>query len=114
MAVQRRSGAAATLALLLAGAAQAAVFVEDEALQSAAWEGYKRAYGRSYETADEEAARFETFLDNLRLADARNEEERAAAGNAVHGPLSLITRRPRQPRPKPPYPPRKVSRGSLT
>jgi len=46
---------------------------------------FKRAHGKSYASEEEEARKFQVFVANLHLADARNEAERLNGGTAVHG-----------------------------
>jgi len=49
------------------------------------WETFKNEYNRKYTTMEEEAQRFGFFLENLKNADIRNENERKAGGTALHG-----------------------------
>ena len=44
------------------------------------WDSFKRDYGKSYETMEEEFTRFNKFVMNLRIADKRNQED-----TAIHG-----------------------------
>ena len=46
---------------------------------------FKRTHGKSYASEEEEARKFQVFVANLHLADARNEAERLNGGTAVHG-----------------------------
>lgn len=73
------------IAAALVAAASAKLFVEDPIQQKAMWDGFKRDHSRSYESMDEETHRFHVFLENLKLADLRNEKERKHGGSAVYG-----------------------------
>jgi hypothetical protein len=72
------------LALALA-TASAKLFPGDHVQQKAMWESYKREHGRNYATMDEETQRFGFFLENLKVADLRNDQERKNGGTALHG-----------------------------
>lgn len=73
------------IAAALVATASARLFPEDPAQQKALWEAFKRDHGRSYESMDEETHRFHLFLENVKLADHRNDMERKHGGNAVFG-----------------------------
>ena len=45
---------------------------------------FKTRFGKSY-TPAEEAVKLSTFLENLKLADARNQAEKMVGGSAIHG-----------------------------
>jgi Papain family cysteine protease/Cathepsin propeptide inhibitor domain (I29) len=49
------------------------------------FDDFKRRFNREYESPKEEHIRFKQFLKSLRMADDRNEKERAAGGTAIHG-----------------------------
>jgi len=49
------------------------------------WESFKQEYSKKYLTMTEEANRYNYFVENLKVIDARNAMERAAGGTAVHG-----------------------------
>jgi len=49
------------------------------------WESFKTEHGKKYDTMEEETRRFYTFVENLKVADQRNIEEKKAGGSAVHG-----------------------------
>mmetsp|Transcript_14360 Transcript_14360/g.21521 ORF Transcript_14360/g.21521 Transcript_14360/m.21521 type:complete len:330 (-) Transcript_14360:229-1218(-) len=49
------------------------------------WESFKSDHRKTYSTFEEERARYNIFVNNLRTIDLRNEEERMAGGSAVHG-----------------------------
>lgn len=49
------------------------------------WETFKVEHHRIYETMEEETMRFNNFLENLKVADLRNEMERKNGGTATHG-----------------------------
>jgi C1A family cysteine protease len=53
--------------------------------QKALFEDFKATFGRKYETMEEETRRFYLFVENLKVADARNSAELKAGGSAVHG-----------------------------
>jgi len=48
------------------------------------FEKFKITYGRTYATSEESEQRFLNFVENLRVIDKRNAEERVAGGSAVH------------------------------
>jgi C1A family cysteine protease len=70
---------------LLAGAAQARLYSDDPVSQKYMFDQFKREYNRNYSTMDEESRRFTHFIANLKIADERNEAERAEGGTAIHG-----------------------------
>eukprot|EP01035_Chromulina_nebulosa_P018337 gene18337-24028_t len=72
------------LAAIIASAS-ANLFPERSSHQKYLWESFKRDFGKSYSTQDEEIQRFNHFLENLKIADLRNEAERRVGGTAVHG-----------------------------
>ena len=76
----------APAALLAAGALALGetktYFSADPAQQQLLWDDFKATFGRTYESRDDEAARFRIFVDNLKLIDERNAAE---AGTAQHG-----------------------------
>jgi hypothetical protein len=53
--------------------------------QLSLFDEFKRTHGKSYDSEEEEAKKFQVFISNLHLADARNEAERLNGGTAVHG-----------------------------
>ena len=67
---------------LLAGSASSTLYSTRTEANKYAFEQFKAEYGRSYETSEEEESRFGIFVDNLKLADARNVAEQ---GSASHG-----------------------------
>jgi C1A family cysteine protease len=73
------------VALSIAAAASANLFVEEPSFQKEMWESFKADYGKSYESTEVETKRFAYFLENLKIADSRNSEERKAGGSAVYG-----------------------------
>jgi hypothetical protein len=73
------------LALTLAATASAALYTDDNVTQKTLFENFKSLYGKKYSTIVEEAKRFYIFIDNLKVADARNAAELKAGGSAVHG-----------------------------
>lgn len=73
------------VALTLATVASATLYREDPTHLKFLWESFKREYSREYATMDEESSRFQIFVQNLKAADARNNDELKIRGNAVHG-----------------------------
>jgi len=73
------------LAAALVATASARLYIEDSAAQKTLWESFKTEHKRSYATMEEENHRFAVFLENLKVADLRNEREKKAGGSAVHG-----------------------------
>jgi len=61
------------------------VFTENASHQKYMWDQFKTEHGKHYETFEEEVKRFNYFLENLKIADLRNEAEMKAGGSAVHG-----------------------------
>jgi hypothetical protein len=49
------------------------------------WERFKSEYGKKYQHVTEENNRFAIFLENLKLIDARNDDEIRSKNNVVHG-----------------------------
>jgi len=70
--------------LSIAAAASAKLFVEEPSFQQEMWESFKSEYGKTYDS-ETETKRFGYFLENLKIADSRNAEERKAGGSAVFG-----------------------------
>lgn len=73
------------VALAVAAAANAKLYSSDVVLQKYMWETFKTEHNRDYATAEEEAQRYGFFLENLKLADQRNEAEKKVGGSAKHG-----------------------------
>jgi|EP01033_Poteriospumella_lacustris_P011287 C1A family cysteine protease len=73
------------VALAVLAAANAKLFPEDPVQQKYMWESFKREFRQEFSTMEEESHRFGHFLENLRMADNRNEAERKSGGSAVHG-----------------------------
>eukprot|EP01035_Chromulina_nebulosa_P018338 gene18338-24029_t len=71
--------------LAILASASAKLFPEKHSHQKYLWESFKRDFGKTYETMEEEVQRFNHFLENLKIADLRNEAEIRAGGSAVHG-----------------------------
>jgi len=63
----------------------ARVFSDSTSHQKYLWESFKTEYAKTYETMEEEIKRFNFFLENLKVADLRNEAELKKGGSAVHG-----------------------------
>lgn len=70
---------------IVAAASAATLFSENSDVQQYMWETFKKEHGKSYGTVAEDSHRFSVFLENLKIADQRNEAERKAGGSAVHG-----------------------------
>jgi len=68
------------LALALVAGANAKLYTEHKESQLYMWNAFKADFNKVYESADEEAMRFETFVRNLAIIDQRNE-----ADSATHG-----------------------------
>jgi C1A family cysteine protease len=49
------------------------------------WDQFKQEYGKSYSSDAEESTRFGHFLNNLKVAEKRNEAEKLNNGTAIHG-----------------------------
>lgn len=73
------------VAVAVAAVASANLYKEDPTHLKQMWESFKQDFHREYSTMDEENNRFQNFVQNLKNVDARNREESAAQGNAVHG-----------------------------
>lgn len=73
------------VAAAIVASVSGSVFYSDETNQKYLWENYKRDFGKSYSTMDEETQRFSHFLENLKMADLRNIAEIKAGGSAAHG-----------------------------
>mmetsp|Transcript_72972 Transcript_72972/g.202482 ORF Transcript_72972/g.202482 Transcript_72972/m.202482 type:complete len:331 (+) Transcript_72972:45-1037(+) len=65
--------------------ASAKLFNEDAKFQKYMWENFKREHAKNYASMDEENRRFNIFIENLQMADLRNERELKNGGNEVHG-----------------------------
>jgi cathepsin L len=50
-------------------------FPIDASYEEAEWKNYKRKFRKSYESPEEEAKRFETFKENLKLIQEHNENK---------------------------------------
>eukprot|EP00618_Florenciella_parvula_P036491 CAMPEP_0119483076 /NCGR_PEP_ID=MMETSP1344-20130328/10639_1 /TAXON_ID=236787 /ORGANISM="Florenciella parvula, Strain CCMP2471" /LENGTH=333 /DNA_ID=CAMNT_0007517539 /DNA_START=64 /DNA_END=1065 /DNA_ORIENTATION=+ len=70
------------LALALVAGANAKLYTEHKESQRYMWNSFKADFNKVYENAEEEAARFETFVRNLAIIDQRNAAE---TGTATHG-----------------------------
>jgi len=71
--------------LAILAVASARLFSEKTTHQKYLWEQFKVEHRKSYSSSDEEVKRFNFFLDNLKVADLRNEAEAKNGGSAVHG-----------------------------
>jgi hypothetical protein len=82
---QTTAAAITALAMLSGASAHMKYFSNNTVAERYAFEGFKQEYGRTYENQEAEDKAFDIFVSNLQLIDARNAEELAAGGNAVHG-----------------------------
>jgi hypothetical protein len=73
------------VALSIIASSAAVLFTSDPTQQKHMWETFKQEHGRAYETMEEETTRFGHFLENLKIADLRNTQERRNGGSAIHG-----------------------------
>jgi len=73
------------VALAIVAGASAKLFSEDHSHQKYMWESFKTEHSRNYATMDEESQRFAIFLENMKVADLRNEAELKNKGSAIHG-----------------------------
>lgn len=73
------------VALAVIAGASAKLFPQDHTQQKYMWDSFKAEHGRSYATMEEESQRFGYFLENLKMADQRNEAEMKNKGSAIHG-----------------------------
>lgn len=74
--------AAATLGAVNA---TATLFSEDTHIQHYMFDTFVREFNKHYASADEIQIRFQNFVQNLKVADERNQAERKNNGTAVHG-----------------------------
>jgi len=72
-------------ALALVAAASASVYSDNHTYLKGVWESFKAEHSKSYDTMEEEQKRFNIFVENLKLADLRNDLEKRNAGDALHG-----------------------------
>jgi len=77
----------AILALLAvaASAVTPTLYTEDVSVQKAMFDKFKLTYKRSYSSKEEESTKFSIFMENMKVADARNIADAKAGGTAVHG-----------------------------
>jgi hypothetical protein len=64
--------------------ANALLYTQDTVTQDYMWNSFKQEYNKKY-SAEEEAHRFQIFLENMKIADKRNEAELSHGGSATHG-----------------------------
>jgi len=62
-------------------ASSSPLYTSDAAQQQYLFDSFKRSYGKTYATAEEDSRRFGIFIDNLKTADLRNAVEKTD----VHG-----------------------------
>ena len=65
--------------------ATATLFSEDSHTQRFMFDTFVREFNKQYSTAEETQNRFQNFVQNLKVADERNQAERKNNGTAVHG-----------------------------
>jgi hypothetical protein len=77
----------ATLIVLFAvlAVASANLYREQKEHLRYMFETFKSEWHKAYESIEVEALRFDAFIENLRVIDAKNDEERAQGGTAVYG-----------------------------
>ncbi len=73
------------VALTFAVTASDSLYAEDAFQRKYSWEQFKQDHQKNYETMEEEQRRFTLFMENLKVADHRNDQERKSGGSAVHG-----------------------------
>ena len=73
------------VALAVLAASSATLYSADHSHHKYMWEGFKNEYNKNYQTMEEESTRFNLFIENLKMADLRNQAELKNKGNAVHG-----------------------------
>jgi cathepsin F len=74
-----------TFICLLAVARAGNLYFDDEVLMKDMWATFKKDWRKEYASPEEENKRYGIFLENLKLADQRNWEERLEGGDATHG-----------------------------
>ena len=78
------------VALLSAAVSSSAtLFSEDPVQQKYLWDAFKQEHNKAYDTMDLESRKFSIFLENIKMADLRNEAEIKNGGSAVHGITKL-------------------------
>jgi len=73
------------VAVAIVATVSAKLFPEDPAKQKELWDNFKENFAKRYHTMEEETQRFAHFLENIRMADRRNEMEAREGGSATHG-----------------------------
>jgi C1A family cysteine protease len=73
------------LALALLSGASASLFTNNTESMLQSFDSFKRDFAKSYASRAEDASRFEIFVENMKIADARNTAEQRAGGSARHG-----------------------------
>jgi len=63
----------------------ATFFTNQTEVQKVMFSNFKKEHGRVYESVEEEAKRFEIFVENLKIIDERNAAEAAVGGSGQHG-----------------------------
>lgn len=74
--------------ILIAGATAASgslLYSNSTAAQEFMFKTFVQEYGRNYHSSEEESHRFKVFVENLKVIDERNANEKKANGDAVHG-----------------------------
>jgi len=67
------------------GVVSGKLFTDNQSHQKFLWEQFKQEHKKSYDSTDIETMRFNYFLENLKVADLRNDAEIQNKGSAVHG-----------------------------
>jgi hypothetical protein len=73
------------VAVALVATVSGKIYTEDPVQQKFLWDGFKNEHLKNYDTLENETHRFHVFLENLKLADLRNEIETKRGGKASHG-----------------------------
>lgn len=68
-----------------ASAAHQPLYTDNTHSLKTMWESFKSQFHKSYLTMEEERTRYQHFVENLKLADLRNQHEARNNGGATHG-----------------------------
>ena len=69
---------------VLSASVSAVLYTADPSHQKYMWETFKTEYHKQYDTT-EDAHRFAIFIEKLKIADQRTENEKKNGGSAIHG-----------------------------
>ena len=73
------------VALALAAVVSGKLYTDDPVQQKFLWDSFKTEHKHNFADMGEETHRFHVFLENLKLADLRNDNELKKGGSASHG-----------------------------